>query len=654
MEETEKCVDSQFWHVCAGNTVQMPPVNSKVFYFPQGHFEQCSENVDLGNSPSFPHCIPCKVSTIKLLAKPVTDEVSAKIRLVPDDVNTLDSDNDGTIEANVEKQDKILVVTKTLSRSDALGTGFLVPKHCRDVVFRKSERSSDPEDQMIHMKDIHGRVWEFKHPDEKRSQHRLTSGWRCFVKDKKPMEGDSIIFMWSENSGLCVGIRRKESSRGQVKVEDVIRAASLAVSGNPFEAENGDLCVGIRRANSSWNWSGSRGRVRVEDVIEAASLAASGTPFEVVYYPRAGTPEFCVNTSLVTAAMRVRCLPGMRFKMAFETEDWTRTSWFIGNVVSVEDFDPVRWPGSPWRLLQVKWDEPGLLQNMKHISPWLVELESHMPTIDLPPFLPPPTPPLPKKMRLGPQHPDFDGKVTLPAFSNNQFLKSYNFPVGCLSDNAPAGMQGARHSHHSLALSNLPNLSNIQSNLLPVGFLPFDRSSQPTAPSNSIISKPGSNQNMSHLRNSAQESKKSYNDGKAPKFMLFGQPIHTEEQISSMSRSSDTVLNSSSVGNTSDGSGSVLTPEQSSCEGSQTELGLETGNCQVFMESEDVGRTMDLSLVGSYEELYEKLRSLFGINISDIRNRVVYRDTAGAVRQLGDEPFSDFVKTGRRLTILPD
>ncbi|KAK6126178.1 hypothetical protein DH2020_040059 [Rehmannia glutinosa] len=535
--------------------VQMPLVNSKVFYFPQGHFEQCSENVDLGNCPRFPAYIPCTVSSIKFMGNPETDEVFAKIGLVPVKLNTVDFDSDGAIGVN-RNEDKPPAFTKTLTQSDANnGGGFSVPRVCADTIFPRLERGADPPAQTIHVRDVHGEVWRFRHifrgvP----RRHLLTTGWSSFVNRKKLVAGDSLVF---------------------------------------FRAENGDLCVGIRRANSSWNWSGSRGRVRVEDVIEAASLAASGTPFEVVYYPRAGTPEFCVNTSLVTAAMRVRCLPGMRFKMAFETEDWTRTSWFMGNVVSVEDFDPVRWPGSPWRLLQVKWDEPDLLQNMKHISPWLVELESHMPTIDLPPFLPPPTPPLPKKMRLAPQHPDFDGKVTLPAFSNNQFLKSYNFPVGCLSDNAPAGMQGARHAHHSLSLSNLPNLSNIQSNLLSVGFLPFDRSSQPKSPSNSIISKPGSNENMSHLRNSAQESKKSYNDGKAPKFMLFGQPIHTEEQISSMSRSSDTVLNSSSVGNTSDGCGSVLTPEQSSCEGSQTELGLETGNCQVFMESEDVGWTLD-------------------------------------------------------------
>ncbi|KAK6126177.1 hypothetical protein DH2020_040058 [Rehmannia glutinosa] len=495
MEESEKCVDSQFWHVCAGNMVQMPPVNSKVFYFPQGHFEQCSENVDLGNSPRFPHCIPCKVSTIKLLADPETDEVFAKIRLVPVDVNTLDSDNDGTIEANFENQDKPLVVKKTLSRSNASGRGFPVPKHCRDVIFRKSERNSDPADQMIHMKDIHGRVWKFNHPNEKRSRHILTGGWGGFVNNKRPMEGDSIIFMRSENDDLFVGIRREKSSRELVKVEDV---------------------------------------------TGAVSLADSGKPFEVVYWPRAGTPEFCVRASTVVAAKRIPWSRGMR-------------------------------------RLQVEWDayELPMNQNVKRISPWQVEI------MELP-------------------------QDTLSAFSNNPFLGPFIDLIVRLSNNAPAGMQGVRHdAQYGLSSSNLPNLGNIQSNLLPLSFLSFDPSSQPTAPSNPIISKPGGNENMSRLRDSAHVSKKlkkSDNNKKAPKFMLFGRSIHTEEQTSSMSPSSHTILNT--VGNTSDGSGLDLNrndrPEGSLCEEFQTELGY---FCKVFTQSEDEILTVDLSSLGSYKEL---------------------------------------------------
>ncbi|KAF5786476.1 putative auxin response factor [Helianthus annuus] len=73
----------------------------------------------------------------------------------------------------------------------------------------------------------------------------------------------------------------------------------------------------------------------------------------------------------------------MRFKMAFEIEDSSRLSWFMGTVSSVEVADPFQWPNSPWRLLQVSWHEPALLQNIKRASPWLVEVVSSMPLIHL-------------------------------------------------------------------------------------------------------------------------------------------------------------------------------------------------------------------------------------------------------------------------------
>ena len=96
-----------------------------------------------------------------------------------------------------------------------------------------------------------------------------------------------------------------------------------------------------------------RGKVRAESVIEAATLAANGQPFEFVYYPRASTPEFCVKAAMVKAAFQIRWCSGMRFKMAFETEDSSRISWFMGTISSVQVADPICWPDSPWRLLQV-------------------------------------------------------------------------------------------------------------------------------------------------------------------------------------------------------------------------------------------------------------------------------------------------------------
>ncbi|KAI3447590.1 hypothetical protein Pfo_004255 [Paulownia fortunei] len=672
MKETEKCLDSQLWHACAGSMVQMPPVNSKVFYFPQGHLEHASGNADFRNCPRFPAYVPCRVSAVKFMADPETDEVFAKIRLAPITGNEVDFDNDGAIEVNgSENQDKPTSFAKTLTQSDANnGGGFSVPRYCAETIFPRLDYSADPPVQTILAKDVHGEIWKFRHIYRGTPRrHLLTTGWSTFVNQKKLVAGDSIVFLRAENGDLCVGIRRAKRGIGggpEVPSGWNPTGGNCVVPYGGFSAFfREDESKSIRNGNGNNNGSLiSRGRVKAEAVIEAASLAANGKPFDAVYYPRASTPEFCVKASLVKAALQIHWCSGMRFKMAFETEDSSRISWFMGTISSVQVADPIWWPDSPWRLLQVRWDEPDLLQNVKRISPWLVELVSNMPTIHLSPFSPPH-----KKLRL-PQHPDFhlDGQLPLLGFSGNHLLGS-NTPYGCLPDNAPAGMQGARHAQYGLSLSDL-HFSKLQSGLFPVGFLPLDRASLPNGASTSITSKPGSNDNISCLLtmgSSAQGSKKSDN-GKAATFVLFGQTILTEKQIS-LSCSSDTVstvrtgnsssdCNADKIGNTSDGSGSALNrndaPERSSCEGFQSELSLETGHCKVFMESEDVGRTLDLSLLSSYEELYKKLASILGIEISEILNHVLYRDARGAVRQLGEEPFSNFMKTARRLTVLAD
>ncbi len=35
-------LNSELWHACAGPLVSLPPVGSRVVYFPQGHTEQVS------------------------------------------------------------------------------------------------------------------------------------------------------------------------------------------------------------------------------------------------------------------------------------------------------------------------------------------------------------------------------------------------------------------------------------------------------------------------------------------------------------------------------------------------------------------------------------------------------------------------------------
>lgn len=336
--------------------MQIPPVNSKVYYFPQGHAEHTLMNVDFSALPRSPALILCRVAAVKFLADPETDEVYAKIRVVPvgnkgndfdDDDDILGSNESGTAE-------KPNSFAKTLTQSDANnGGGFSVPRYCAETIFPRLDYTADPPVQTVTAKDVHGESWKFRHIYRGTPRrHLLTTGWSSFVNQKKLVAGDSIVFLRAENGELCVGIRR--AKRGGIGGPEAPSGwNSGAGNYGGFSAflreemsKNGNLTSPTRSLRG-------KGRVRPESVVEAAYLASSGQPFEVVYYPRANTPEFCVRASSVNAAMRIQWCSGMRFKMAFETEDSSRISWFMGTISSIQLADPIRWPNSPWRLLQV-------------------------------------------------------------------------------------------------------------------------------------------------------------------------------------------------------------------------------------------------------------------------------------------------------------
>ncbi|KAK1266298.1 Auxin response factor 22 [Acorus gramineus] len=547
----ERCLDSQLWHACAGGMVQMPSVNTKVYYFPQGH----AEHGNLGPSsamdlPRVPSLVLCRVVVVKFLADPETDEVYARIRLVPthpDDPIDEPPIIGGPNSENSEKPPASFA--KTLTQSDANnGGGFSVPRYCAETIFPRLDYSADPPVQTVLAKDVHGHVWKFRHIYRGTPRrHLLTTGWSTFVNQKKLVAGDSIVFLRTESGELCVGIRRAKRGVGAA-----IGGPQLPTGWNP-PCSYGGFSMFLREEENEKMMK--KGSVSAESVVEAAGLAASGRAFEVVYYPRASTPEFCVGAGSVRAAMRTQWCSGMRFKMAFETEDSSRISWFMGTISAAHVADPVRWPSSPWRLLQVTWDEPDLLQNVKRVNPWLVELVSSIPPIHLTPFSPPR-----KKFRL-PSQADFphimDGQLSLPTFSGS--------PHG-LENSTPAGIQGARHAQFGISLPDL-HFDKLQTGL-------FANVPSPSMISNRhLIANPNNiHENISCMLSigpPSQETKKS-KDGKpaSHQFLLFGQPILTEQQIS-LSGSRDTASpvlteNSSFDGNTEkitnflDGSGSAI------------------------------------------------------------------------------------------------
>ncbi|KAJ0103361.1 hypothetical protein Patl1_06090 [Pistacia atlantica] len=642
---TESCLDAQLWHACAGGMVQMPLINSKVFYFPQGHLEHAKGSIEFSNL-NLPAMIPCRVTAIKYMADTETDEVFAKIRLIAAKNNGLDDFEDVGFDGNGginECSEKPASFAKTLTQSDANnGGGFSVPRYCAETIFPRLDYSAEPPVQTILAKDVHGEVWKFRHIYRGTPRrHLLTTGWSNFVNQKKLVAGDSIVFLRAENGDLCVGIRRaKKGGIGGGSDYSVGWNSGGGNCGFPFGGYSGYMREDenkLKRRNSNGDL---RGKVRAESVVEAATLAANGQPFEVVYYPRASTPEFVVKASAVRAAMQIQWCSGMRFKMAFETEDSSRISWFMGTISSVQVADPVRWPNSPWRLLQVAWDEPDLLQNVKRVSPWLVELVSNIPAIHLSPFSPPR-----KKLRL-PEHPDFSlmNQLPMPSFSRNLLMTKQSVKLHF-------GQYSCRHTgSQACSIWTIFDLhfNKLQSGLFPVGFQQRDHVAQPARiSSGNFLSDTRNTGNMSCLLSmgNSTQSFKDNNEIKTPHILLFGQLI-LPQQHSSQSCSGDTVGNSSSDGNpektamSSDGSGSAVHQnvplENSSDEGSpwckdhqKSDLGLETGHCKVFMESEDIGRTLDLSVLGSYEELYGKLANMFGIGSAEMFSNVLYRDATG-------------------------
>ncbi|KAL3702036.1 hypothetical protein R1sor_020058 [Riccia sorocarpa] len=504
-------LDPQLWHACAGGMVQLPPVGAKVIYFPQGHAEQAA------TPPEFPRMmgpqgtIACKVVSVSFLADTETDEVYARIRLQPLERTSAlaNSDLDADGGSSSPPPEKPASFAKTLTQSDANnGGGFSVPRYCAETIFPPLDYSIDPPVQTVLAKDVHGERWRFRHIYRGTPRrHLLTTGWSTFVNQKKLVAGDAIVFLRTASGELCVGVRRSmrgtggsdssnwsggsstshhRPNRWEVKGTESFSdflggdaGAGIISSGGSGSSRGGGpgssntiLGIGIPGTSTTSSFARNRARVTAQSVLEAASLAVQGQPFEVVYYPRASTAEFCVKAQAVKAALDHSWYPGMRFKMAFETEDSSRISWFMGTISAVQPADPI-WHKSPWRVLQVTWDEPDLLQGVSRVSPWQVELVSTLP-MQLPPFS------LPKKKLRTAQPPEMNiqgqGLMGMPlATLPNVFGQINPWAHGLTVEEVSAGMQGARHDRLlGLALPEKFRPGKLQSGFFtaPEGYYP--------------------------------------------------------------------------------------------------------------------------------------------------------------------------------------
>ncbi|XP_023536672.1 auxin response factor 17-like [Cucurbita pepo subsp. pepo] len=432
-------MDRQLWQAFAGKSVHIHTVGSEVYYFVQGHVEQATYIPSLSQSVLSNPATKCLVTGTDFHADSLSDEVCIKLNLHPIRPGRDESvvvSRFGRCDDNGGERDKIESFAKILTSSDANnGGGFSVPRCCADSVFPPLNYQADPPVQTLSITDVHGVVWNFRHIYRGTPRrHLLTTGWSKFVNHKKLIAGDSVVFAKNLRGDMFVGIRRASTS--------ITRAISGGDCGR-WNSQNGGA-----RCSLEENCSGDGGtkvfsrrnigKLPAEAVANAAELAAQFKPFELVYYPRAGRSEFVVQVEKVNKSKNYQWYSGTRVKMAMETE-YSKMTWYQGTVTSASVPEHGPWMGSPWRMLEVTWDEIDALQSAKYVSPWEVELATPTPPIQ-PPLHPA------KKFRGLPKSGMLNGEAELFSPLMN-FVDSTmeQFNPSLLNLNSfPAGMQGAR------------------------------------------------------------------------------------------------------------------------------------------------------------------------------------------------------------------
>ncbi|XWS24457.1 hypothetical protein CRYUN_Cryun28dG0104300 [Craigia yunnanensis] len=340
---TRKAINSELWHACAGPLVSLPQVGNLVYYFPQGHSEQVAVSTkrmatsQIPNYPNLPSQLMCQVHNVTLHADRDTDEIYAQMSLQP--VNS-EKDvfpiPDFGLKPSKHPNE---FFCKTLTASDtSTHGGFSVPRRAAEKLLPQLDYTMQPPTQELVVGDLHGNTWTFRHIYRGQpKRHLLTTGWSLFVGSKRLRAGDSILFIRGEKSQLLVGVRCANCQR-------TLPSSVLSTD---------SMHIGVLAA--------------------AAHAAANKSPFTIFYNPRACPSEFVIPLAKYRKSVYgSQVSVGMRFGMMFETEESGKRR-YMGTIVGISDLDPLRWPGSKWRNLQVEWDEPGRNDKQNRVSAWEIE-----------------------------------------------------------------------------------------------------------------------------------------------------------------------------------------------------------------------------------------------------------------------------------------
>ncbi|KAF3554309.1 hypothetical protein F2Q69_00017251 [Brassica cretica] len=335
----------ELWHACAGPLISLPKRGSLVLYFPQGHLEQQAPGFSAAIYGLPPHVF-CRILDVKLHAETDNDEVYAQVSLLPESEDIERKVREGVVDGGDQEDYEVVKRTntphmfcKTLTASDtSTHGGFSVPRRAAEDCFPPLDYSKPRPSQELLARDLHGHEWRFRHIYRGQPRrHLLTTGWSGFVNKKKLVSGDAVLFLRGDDGKLRLGVRRAAQFEG---------ASAFSTQYNQNTNHNNFSVV--------------------------AHAISSNSAFNIYYNPKGSWSNFIVPAKKFLKIVDYPFCIGMRFKARVESEDASERR-SLGIITGISDLDPIRWPGSKWRCLIVRWDDNEANRHQQRVSPWEIE-----------------------------------------------------------------------------------------------------------------------------------------------------------------------------------------------------------------------------------------------------------------------------------------
>ncbi|KAJ0039236.1 hypothetical protein Pint_23886 [Pistacia integerrima] len=356
---------SVLWLALAGPPRALPKKWDLVVYFPQGHLEYAAslsslpptEALTFGLQPQ----IICRVVDVRLLVNKKNDEVYIDIILLPDhEPESVGQNSKGKqLERSVaDEEGNGGSPSKPAPCLIGSSGGFSGSRRCSSALNRRVSKSSCASSKstflvcskklkdshttkaetfsisgraadrvFVHLRnaqwfvalDVHGVQWRFCYfycGQEK--LHQFTEGWRNFVRQKKLVSGDTVVFL-RDKKKLMLGIRKAVHSKNGV-------SDSIVAMHNPYP----------------------------NVLSTVADAVVNGNSFHVFYNPRDRSHAgFVISYQKYRKSITKPVQIGTEFRMPHETDDSSQSC--AGVVTGLGDLDTCKWSESIWRCLMVNF-----------------------------------------------------------------------------------------------------------------------------------------------------------------------------------------------------------------------------------------------------------------------------------------------------------